>query len=48
MGRNGIILALAVLAVATVVLGTMLYQERNRGSGVDITIGNRGVSIRER
>ena len=44
MNRNVITLVVAVLAVAVVVLGYQLYQERHK-SGVEISIGNRGISI---
>ena len=45
MNRNVITLVIAVLAVATVVLGYQLYQERQQKSGIDIRIGDRGISI---
>lgn len=48
MSRNMIVGVVVVLAAVVVVLGTLLYQERNAGTGVDIRIGSGGVSIRER
>ena len=48
MSRNVMVGLVVVLVAAVAVLGTMLYQERSQGSGVDISIGNRGISIRER
>jgi hypothetical protein len=46
MNRNIVIIVIAVLAVATVVLGYQLYQERHQKSGVDISIGDRGISVK--
>jgi hypothetical protein len=48
MNRNVISLVIAVLAVATVVLGYQLYQERHKKSGVEISIGDRGISIEKK
>ena len=48
MNRNVITLVIAVLAVATVVLGYQLYQERHKKSGLDISIGDRGISIEKK
>jgi uncharacterized membrane protein YidH (DUF202 family) len=45
MNRNVIMLVIAVLAVATAVLGYQLYEERHQKSGLDITIGDRSISI---
>jgi predicted negative regulator of RcsB-dependent stress response len=45
MNRNVITLIVAVLAIATVVLGYQLYQERHKKSGIDISIGGNGISI---
>jgi len=48
MNRNAIILVIGVLAVTTVVLGYQLYQERHKTSGVEISIGERGISIEKK
>jgi predicted negative regulator of RcsB-dependent stress response len=48
MNRNIAALVIAVLAVATGVLGYQLYQERHQKSGVDISIGGRGISIEKK
>ena len=45
MNRNVITVVIGVLAVATAVLGYQLYQERHQKSGVEISIGDRGISI---
>jgi hypothetical protein len=48
MNRNVITLVIGVLAIATVVLGYQLYQERHKKSGVDISIGDHGISIEKK
>jgi hypothetical protein len=47
MNRNVITIVVAVLAVAVVVLAYQLYQERHK-SGVEISIGNSGISIEKK
>ena len=47
MNRNSAYLVIAVLAIAAVVLGYQLYQERHK-SGVEISVGNRGISIEKK
>jgi hypothetical protein len=47
MNRNAAYIVIAVLAIAAVVLGYQLYQERHK-SGVEINIGNRGISIEKK
>ena len=48
MNRNVVVLVIAVLAVATAVLGYQLYEERHKKSGIDISIGDRGISIEKK
>jgi hypothetical protein len=48
MNRNVIMLVIAVLAVATAVLGYQLYAERHKKSGIDISVGDRGISIEKK
>jgi hypothetical protein len=48
MNRNVITLVIGVLAIAIVVLGYQLYQERQKKSGVEISIGDRGISIEKK
>ena len=48
MNRKVIMLVIAVLAVATAVLGYQLYEERQQKSGIDIRIGDRGISIEKK
>lgn len=47
MNRNLVLAVAGVLAVAVVVLGYQLYQERHK-SGVEISIGNGGISIEKK
>jgi predicted negative regulator of RcsB-dependent stress response len=47
MNRNTIIIVIGVLAVAVAVLGYQVYQERHK-SGVEISIGNSGISIEKK
>jgi len=41
-------LILGALAVAVVVLGYQLYQDRKKTTGIDINIGERGISIEKK
>lgn len=47
MNRNMLLIAIGVIGIGAGALGYWFYQDRQR-SGVDITIGGHGVSIRER
>ena len=47
MNRNVIVLVIGVLVVAVAALGYQLYQERHK-SGVEISIGNSGISIEKK
>jgi predicted negative regulator of RcsB-dependent stress response len=48
MNRNILYFVVGVLAVATVVFGYQLYQERQKTTGVEISIGDRGISIEKK
>ena len=48
MNRNFTKLLFGVLAVTVVVLGYELYQERHKPAGVEISIGDRGISIEKK
>ena len=48
MNRNLLYLVIAVLVVATAVFGYQLYQERQKSTGIEINIGERGVSIEKK
>lgn len=47
MNRNTLYLIFGALAVVTVILGYLLYQERQK-TGIEINIGESGVSIEEK
>jgi hypothetical protein len=47
MSRNLLFAVIAALGIGAGALGFWLYQERQR-TGVEITIGGHGVSVRER
>jgi predicted negative regulator of RcsB-dependent stress response len=45
MNRNVLYLVIGALVVVAVVVGYLLYQERQNTGGIDINVGNGGVSI---
>jgi hypothetical protein len=45
MNRNTLYLVIGVLAAIAVVVGYLLYQERQKTHGVDINVGKSGISI---
>lgn len=47
MSRNVMVLVIGVLAVAVVALGYQVYHERQK-TGVEISIGDRGISIEKK
>jgi hypothetical protein len=47
MNRNVMMLVIGGLAVAVAVLGYQVYQNREK-KGVEISIGNRGISIEKK
>jgi predicted negative regulator of RcsB-dependent stress response len=48
MNRNILYLVIGVLVVVTVVIGYQLYQERQKTTGIEINIGERGISIEKK
>lgn len=48
MNRNVLYLVIGALAIATVVFGYQLYQERQQTTGIEINIGKRGISIEKK
>ena len=48
MNRNVLYLVIGVLAVVTAVIGYQFYQERQKTTGVEISIGQRGISIEKK
>jgi len=45
MNRNVLYLVIGVLAVAALVLGYQVYQERHRTTGIQIDVGKDGISV---
>jgi len=48
MNRNKLYLVVGALAVVTVVLGYLFYQERQKSAGIEINIGKSGISVEEK
>jgi hypothetical protein len=48
MKRNVLYVIIGVLVVATTVVGIQLYRERQKTTGVEISIGERGISIQKK
>ena len=48
MNRNVLYVAIGVLAVAAVVFGYQLYQERQKTTGIEISVGKSGISIQKK
>jgi hypothetical protein len=48
MNRNLLYLIIVALAVAAVVFGYQLYRERQKTTGIEINIGERGISIEKK
>lgn len=48
MNRNILYLIIGALAVVAVVLGYQFYQERQRTTGVEISVGEHGISIEKK
>lgn len=48
MSRNALYLVIGLLAAGILVVGYLYYQESRSRSGIEIEIGEHGVSIEER
>ncbi len=48
MSRNMLYLVIGALAVVAVVLGYQVYRERQKTAGVEINIGQHGISIEKK
>jgi len=48
MSRNVLYLVIVVLAVASAVFGYQLYRERQKTTGIEINVGERGISIEKK
>jgi len=45
MNRNVLYFAIVLLAVASTTLGYQYYQERQKTTGIQISVGDHGISI---
>jgi len=45
MNRNPTYLIVGVLVVAAIVLGYLYYQERQKTTGIEISIGHNSISV---
>ena len=45
MNRNVLYFAIALLAVTSATFGYQYYQERQKTTGIEISVGDRGISI---
>ncbi len=48
MNRNSTYLIVAVLAAAVIVLGYLYFQERQKTSGVEISVGHNSISVEKK
>lgn len=48
MNRNILYLVIGALAIAAAVVGYQLYQERQKTTGIEISVGERGISIEKK
>lgn len=48
MTRNTLYIVIAVLVAGVAVIGFMFYQERQKTTGVEIKIGESGISIEQK
>ena len=45
MSRNALYFVVGALVVVAIVVGYLLYQERQKSSGIDINVGKSGISV---
>ena len=48
MNCNVLYLIISVLAIVTAVIGYQLYQERQKTTGIEISIGKSGIAIEKK
>jgi hypothetical protein len=48
MHRNALYLIISLRAVAAVVFGYQLYQERQKTTGIEINVGKSGISVEKK
>ncbi len=47
-GKNGLYMIIGALVVAVVVLGGYVYHEQTKPKGVELSIGQDGISVQEK
>jgi hypothetical protein len=45
MNRNSLYMVIGVLGIAVVAIGSQFYHERQKPTGVEISIGDHGISV---
>jgi hypothetical protein len=48
MNRNVLYFTIALLAGASAIFGYQLYQDRQKTTGIEINLGDRGISIEKK
>jgi predicted negative regulator of RcsB-dependent stress response len=48
MNRNALYLVIGGLAVVAVLFGYQLYQERQKTTGIEISVGKNGISVEKK
>ncbi len=48
MNRNGLYLVIRVLAIGAVAFGYQLYQEQQKTTGIEISVGKGGITIEKK
>jgi hypothetical protein len=48
MNRNTLYLVIGALAIAAVVFGYLLYQERQKTTGIEINVDKSGITIEKK
>jgi hypothetical protein len=48
MNRNFLYLVIGALAVASLAVGYHLYRERQQTTGIELSVGERGISIEKK
>jgi hypothetical protein len=48
MSRNALYLIVGILGIAVMAIGYQLYHERQKTTGIEISIGDRGISVEKK
>ena len=48
MSRNALYLIVGILGIAVGAIGYQLYHERQKTTGIEISIGDRGISVEKK